>query len=259
MEIIIEKNPAAASKSAAKIVAETIRSNPKAVLGLASGESPKKLYEILIAMENRGEIDFSKVTFFTLDEYVGLGESNAASYRYYFETHFFGKLKKRPEKIFTPDGLTKNIEAFCIWYENQIQACGGIDLQILGLGQDGHLAFNEPGSSLASRTRIKTLTPETLRANKKSLASLKTTPKHVLTMGLASIMNTKKCLLLAFSPKKAKAVQGMVEGPITASLPASILQMHEKTHVFLDLAAAKLLKRKKYYQFVYSNKPDWQR
>ncbi len=229
------------------------------MIGLASGESPKKLYEILVQAENLGEVDFSAATFFSLDEYVGLGAADSSSYAHYFETHFFKKLKKRPQKIFGPDGLAKDIPAFCIWYEKQIKACGGIDLQILGIGKDGHLAFNEPTSSLGSRTRIKTLTPETLRANQKNLKSLKHKPKHAITMGIATIMESRNCLLLAFSEKKAKAIHGMVEGPLSASLPASILQMHSKTQVFLDSAAAKFLKRKAYYQFVYDNKPEWQR
>jgi glucosamine-6-phosphate deaminase len=259
MEIIIQKNREAASQAAAKVVVDKIRTKPDAVFGLASGESPLRLYEILVERENAGEMDFSNATFFTLDEYLGLEPQHPASYHYYFEKNFFSLLKRRPGRIVVPDGTTDDVAHFCASYENQIKSEGGIDLQILGIGQDGHLAFNEPGSSLVSRTRIKTLTPETLRANAKTLKGLKAKPKHVLTMGLATILEARQCVVLAFGEKKSKAVAGMAEGAVSASCPASVLQMHVKTQVFLDVAAAKLLKRRNYYQFVYENKPEWQR
>jgi glucosamine-6-phosphate deaminase len=167
MEIIIQKNQEAASQAAANALVKSIQQNPELVIGLASGESPRRLYEILVEMENRGEVFFEECTFFSLDEYVGLGENHPASYKRYFEENFFSKLKYRPSRVHTPDGRAADIEGFCRSYEDSIRSAGGIDLQILGIGKDGHLAFNEPGSSLASRTRIKTLTPGTLRANKK--------------------------------------------------------------------------------------------
>ncbi len=259
MEIIIQKNLFAASQEAAGIVADLLLKKPNAVIGLASGESPKCLYDLLVKHENQGKVDFTGATFFALDEYIGLGADSLASYSHYYEACFFGQLKNRPQKIFLPDGRTENVEQFCANYEKRIRDCSGIDLQILGIGRQGHLGFNEPGSSLASRMRIKTLTPETLKANRKALSGLKDPPRHVLTMGLGTILDAKRCVVLGFGQKKARAIAGMVEGPISASLPASILQMHPQTYVFLDPAAAKLLKRKKYYQFIYDHKPDWQR
>ena len=165
-----------------------------------------------------------------------------------------------PEKnIHIPDGMTGNVPAFCERYEKQIRAAGGLDLQLLGIGSDGHIGFNEPTSSLASRTRMKTLTVRTRKDNARFFGGEAQAPHHVITMGIGTIMEARHCVLLAFGKKKAHAIAGAVEGPITAMNPASALQWHPRVTVCLDEAAASGLKMKRYYRWVFENKPDWQK
>jgi glucosamine-6-phosphate deaminase len=257
MEIIIEKSELKASELAAQSLARLIQLKPTMVLGLASGDSPKLLYRELARLE-AGGLDLSQITCFSLDEYLGLGSEDPDSYAAYYRTHFFSLLKKPPEKIILPNGLCVDIGKHCCEYEGALKKSGGVDCQILGVGRDGHIGFNEPGSSLASRTRIKTLTPETLKANRKHFRSKKP-PKHVLTMGIATILEARRCLVLAFGSKKANAVSKFAEGPVSAFVPASALQLHPQVQVYLDLPAAQKLKRKNYYRYVFENKPAWQK
>ncbi|MCX7915339.1 MAG: glucosamine-6-phosphate deaminase [Verrucomicrobiae bacterium] len=255
MEIIIQPTPEAASQIAARIIARLLREKPNAVLGLATGSTPLLLYQELIRMK----LDWGRVTTFNLDEYVGLPPDHPQSYHHFMHTHLFRHINIPPNQIHIPDGMAKDIPAFCKHYEDQIAAAGGIDLQVLGIGTDGHIGFNEPSSSLASRTRIKTLTDQTRRDNARFFRSLDEVPYHVITMGIGTIMEARQILLLAFGKHKARAIAEAVEGPITAMNPASVLQLHPVVKVCLDEAAASELKRADYYRWVYDHKPDWQR
>ena len=255
MEIIIQPTPEAATNVAARIIARLLREKPDAVLGLATGSTPLLLYRELIAMK----LDWRKVTTFNLDEYVGLDAGHSQSYHSFMWENLFRHVNIAKKNVHIPDGMTKDIPKFCAKYEKQIHAAGGIDLQVLGIGTDGHIGFNEPTSSLASRTRIKTLTPQTRRDNARFFGSEDAVPHHCITMGIGTIMEARQNLLLAFGKNKARAIAEAVEGPVTATNPASILQLHPTVKVFLDEGSALLLKRVDYYRWVYGNKPDWQK
>jgi glucosamine-6-phosphate deaminase len=259
MEIIIKATLAEAQQETAKILRRQIQRKPDSVLGLATGSTPIAVYAALVGMYQRGEIDFGRVTTFNLDEYVGLAPDHPCSYREFMREHLFSKVNIAPERIRFPDGLAKDVPAHCAEYEAAIVRAGGIDLQLLGIGREGHIGFNEPSSSLASRTRIKTLTPQTVQDNAKFFGSPDRVPHHVITMGVGTIMDSRECLLLATGESKAEVIARMVEGPITADLPGSILQMHPVCRVVVDEAAAAQLKRSAYYRWVYDQKPDWQR
>jgi glucosamine-6-phosphate deaminase len=255
MEIIIQSTSGAATGIAARLIARLLREKPDAVLGLATGGTPLLLYRELVRMK----LDWRRVTTFNLDEYVGLEPGHAASYHSFMWENLFDQVNIARRNVHIPDGLARNIPAFCERYERKIRATGGIDLQVLGIGTDGHIGFNEPASSLASRTRIKTLTPRTRRDNARYFGGGEKVPHHVITMGIGTIMEARQCLLLAFGKKKARALAEAVEGPITAMNPASALQMHPNTKVFLDEAAASRLRKADYYRWVYENKPGWQK
>lgn len=255
MEVIITPSAGEASAEAARIAAALIRAKPHAVLGLATGSTPLAFYAELAAMR----LDFSRVTTFNLDEYVGLGPEHPQSYAYFMREHFFSKVNIAPERIHIPDGLARDIPAHCEAYEAAIREAGGIELQLLGIGSDGHIGFNEPSSSLGSRTRLKTLTERTIRDNARFFSSPEEVPRHVITMGVGTIFDARRCMVLAFGEKKAAAVAGMVEGPVTAEAPASALQFHASCTLLVDEAAAGQLKRADYYRWVYANKPRWQR
>ena len=225
------------------------------MLGFATGSTPLLLYQSLAGMK----LDWRKVTTFNLDEYVGLKEDHPQSYHSFMWENLFRHVNIARQNVHIPDGMSRDIPAFCAVYEERIHAAGGIDLQFLGIGTDGHIGFNEPTSSLSSRTRIKTLTPRTLKDNARYFGNAKKVPHHVITMGLGTIMDARQCLLLAFGSKKARAIAEAVEGPITSISPASILQMHPSVKVCLDKPAAAKLKRAEYYRWVYDNKPDWQK
>ena len=254
MEIIIQPTQQAATEVAAKIIARLLRDKPTAVLGLATGSTPLSLYRMLIAME----LDWSQVTTFNLDEYIGLPRDHAQSYHSFMWENLFKHVNISEENVHIPDGNAQDVPRFCREYEEQISAAGGIDLQVLGIGTDGHIGFNEPTSSLASRTRIKTLTQQTCKDNARFFGSEESVPRHVITMGIGTIMEARQNLLLAFGHNKSRAVAEAVEGPITSINPASILQMHPVTKIILDEPAAADLKRADYYRWVYESKPDWQ-
>ena len=254
MEIIIQPDAETATAVATNIVARLLRQKPDAVLGLATGSTPLLLYRALARMK----LDWRKVTTFNLDEYVGLPKDHAQSYHSFMWENLFRHVNIAPKQVHIPDGMAKDIPKFCAQYEKRIRAAGGIDLQVLGIGTDGHIGFNEPTSSLASRTRIKTLTRQTCQDNARYFGGADKVPHHVITMGLGTIMQARQCLLLAFGTPKARAVAATVEGPMTAVVPASILQMHPNAKICLDEAAAADLKRSAYYRWVHANKPDWQ-
>ncbi len=259
MEVIIQPGSQTASVFGARIIASLVRRKPSAVLGLATGSTPLPLYRELIRLHREEGLDFSRVRTFNLDEYLGLAPDHPASYRHFMRENLFQHINAAGANIHIPDGLADDVERACRLYEEEITAAGGIDLQILGIGGDGHIGFNEPGSSLASRTRIKTLSRRTRGDNARFFSSPDEVPHHVITMGIGTIMETRAVLLLAFGAAKARAVAAAVEGPITASVPASILQMHREAKALLDEPAAAELARSEYYRWVYAHKPAWQR
>jgi glucosamine-6-phosphate deaminase len=259
MEIIIQADGEEASETAARIIARTVREKPHAVLGLATGKTPLRLYRNLVRMHREEGLDFSGVTCFNLDEYVGIPPAHPSSFHSYMWAHLFSLLNVAKERINIPDGLTADIPAACRKYEQAVRSAGGIDIQVLGIGTNGHIGFNEPSSSLSSRTRIKTLTEETRRDVASGFGGEGSVPTHVLTMGLGTIMDSRMCLLLAFGRKKARAVAQTVEGPVTAMVPGSVLQMHPRAILVIDRDAASELKMADYYRWINAHKPDWQK
>ncbi len=255
MEIIIQENALAASDVAARIIARKLRDKPDAVLGLATGSTPLPLYQRLIEMK----LDWSMVTTFNLDEYVGLPRDHEQTYHTFMWENLFKHTNINPANVFIPDGNAADIPKFCDDYEALIRAKGGIDIQVLGIGTDGHIGFNEPTSSFASRTRIKTLTEQTRKDNARFFNHLDEVPVHCITMGIGTIMDAKQNILLAFGSNKAPIIAETVEGPIKAINPASILQMHQHATFCIDAAAASLLQRQEYYNWVFNNKPEWQK
>lgn len=242
MLVYIKKDYEEMSKAGAQIVAALLRKKPNCVLGFATGSTPLGLYRELIRMHQREGLDFSKITTFNLDEYVGLPPEHDQSYHYFMWENLFKHINVDRRFVHIPMGMAQNIEAHCEWYEEQIEKAGGIDLQILGIGANGHIAFNEPGSSLGSRTRIKTLTGTTREANARFFKNPHEVPKYAITMGVGTIMDAKQLLLLANGEGKAEAIAATCEGPITAACPASIVQLHRYAYVIVDEAAAAKLK-----------------
>jgi glucosamine-6-phosphate deaminase len=259
MEVIIKPNTDAVSKEAARLFQRQLARQPASVLGLATGGTPLGLYRELAAMMQAGQVDFSRAHSFNLDEYVGLAPDHPRSYRAYMREHLFAKINLPLDHTHVPDGLAPDIARHCAEYEDAIRAAGGIDLQLLGIGTDGHIGFNEPSSSLSSRTRLKTLTPGTIADNARFFGSEAEVPRHVITMGVGTIMEARAVVVLATGAAKAHAVAAMVEGPIMADVPASILQMHRVCALIIDEAAASQLQRGDYYRWVFDHKPAWQR
>jgi glucosamine-6-phosphate deaminase len=241
MLVLIRKDYQEVSEEAARLVADRLLKKPNLVLGLATGSTPLGLYKELIRQHAYEGLDFSKVTTFNLDEYLGLAPSHDQSYHYFMRESLFEHINVDPRNSYIPDGMTHDVDAFCDWYEAQMERVGGIDLQVLGIGSNGHIAFNEPGSSLGSRTRIKTLTDRTVRDNARFFSTLEEVPRYALTMGVGTIMDARELLLLATGEAKADAIKAAVEGPITAMVPASIIQMHRRAYVIIDEAAASKL------------------
>lgn len=244
MLVIIKENYQEMSIEAAKQVASLIRKEPDCVIGFATGSTPLGLYKELIRMHKEEGLDFSKVVTFNLDEYVGLPPNHPESYHYFMWENLFKHININPSNVHIPMGMAEDVDAFCEWYEQKIIEHGGIDLQILGIGANGHIAFNEPGSSLGSRTRIKTLNENTRLDNSRFFNSLDEVPKYAITMGVGTIMEAKRLLLLANGVKKADAIKATVEGPIMAKFPATIVQLHRYATVIVDKEAASKLEGK---------------
>lgn len=258
MEIIILEDPDKVCKYAARVVAQVIRDKPDAVFGLAGGSSQLGLYRELIRMHREEGLDFSGVRTFNLDEYVGLPLEHPCSYHSIMHQNFFAHINIRPENTHLPNGMSSDIEVECQRYEDAIQEAGGLDFQMLGLGADGHIGFNEPTSSLASRTRLKALTEKTRYDRTPFFGAVDKVPRHVITMGVGTIMDARKVLLMAFGDKKKRVIAKVIEGPLTAMVPASVMQYHVKAKVVVDEAAAQSLKMKEYYKWAFDHKPRWQ-
>lgn len=255
MEIIIKEKYKQMCAEAARVVAQVINSKPNAVLGLATGSTPVGVYKELIRMHKKEGLDFSQVTTFNLDEYVGLPPKHKQSYHYFMQENLFRKINVPPQNIYIPSGTTDNFHAFCEWYEQRIVDVGGIDLQILGIGSDGHIAFNEPGSSLGSRTRIKTLAQQTIKDNARFFDKTADVPIYAITMGVGTILEARQILLLANGENKAAAVAAAIEGPVTSQCTASALQLHRDTTIYMDTAASALLRNIDYYRWIQSKRP----
>lgn len=255
-EIVIVPDRAAAGALVADEIAALIARRPDAVLGLATGSTPLPVYE---ALRTRLQgVDVSQVRGFALDEYVGLDPVHPESYRSVITREVVEPLGLDPARIRVPDGTLDGIEHHGEDYEAAIRDAGGVDLQILGIGTDGHIGFNEPGSSFASRTRVKTLTQQTREDNARFFDSIDDVPMHCITQGLGTILEARHLVLLAFGEGKAEAVAGAIEGPVTASLPGSAIQLHPHVTVVVDEAAASRLQHADYYRYAFANKPDWQ-
>jgi glucosamine-6-phosphate deaminase len=255
MRIIISESYEEMSRAGAKIVAKALNRKPNAVLGLATGSTPLGLYKELVRMHREDGLDFSQVTTFNLDEYVGLRKDHPQSYHYFMYENLFKHINIAPQNIYIPSGTTDNYEAFCRWYEQRIVECGGIDLQLLGIGSDGHIAFNEPSSSLGSRTRIKTLARQTIADNARFFGKFEDVPVYAITMGVGTILEAREVLLVANGENKAQAVAEAIEGPVTSMITASALQLHPDTTAVLDRAAATKLKMIEYYEWIQAKWP----
>ena len=258
MEIIILPSPAEVGKLAARRIAQLIQRNPATVLGLATGSSPLAIYAELAAQVRAGQLEASRVRGFALDEYVGIPPGHPQSYASVIKREVVEPLGLDPAGVRVPDGRATDIEAACAEYEAAIRDAGGIDLQILGIGANGHIGFNEPTSSFASRTRIKTLAPQTRADNARFFDDPDQVPTHCLTQGLGTIMAARELLLVAQGERKAGAIAAAVEGPVSSMCPGSILQFHQHATVIIDDAAATQLTLTDYYRHTYANKPAWQ-
>lgn len=259
MEVIIQPDADRGCVLGARIIARLVRDKPEAVLGLATGRTPLQLYEELIRLHRTEDLDFSRVTTFNLDEYVGLPGTHAQSYRRFMGENFFRHINIDQRRTHVPDGTAADLHAECRDYEQRITAAGGIDLQLLGLGRNGHIGFNEPTGSLRSRTWIKILSEQTLRDNSAVFGDFATMPRHAITMGVGTILDARRVLMLAFGPAKARAAVDMIEGPLAAVCPASALQLHPRATVILDESSAAALKYADHYRWVDRHKLDWQR
>ncbi len=238
MEVVMKPDEQSMSLMAAATIADVIRRKPRAVLGFATGSTPLGTYGELIRMHREEGLDFSQIVSFNLDEYVGLAPSHPQSYRRFMEDNFFNHINLRPENTNLPDGMADDIEAACRAYEAKIASFGGIDIQLLGIGANGHIAFNEPSSSLGSRTRVKTLSDKTRKDNSRFFANAAEVPRYAVTMGIGTIMEAREVVLIAGGASKADAVAAAVEGPITAMCPATALQLHPHALVIVDREAA---------------------
>ncbi|MBM7622706.1 glucosamine-6-phosphate deaminase [Sporohalobacter salinus] len=229
------------SVKAASIVASQVTLKPNSNLGLATGSTPLGMYNNLIRMYKKNLINFEEVVTFNLDEYVGLPADHPQSYHYYMFDNFFDKVNIPPEKIYIPSGVGDNLKQICKKYDQSINSHGGIDLQVLGIGKNGHIGFNEPDNKLRTNTHVVKLTEETINDNSRFFDSIDDVPKKAISMGMSSIMKSKKILLLASGEQKAEAIKKAINGEITTEHPASLLQLHSDVTILVDKDAAKLL------------------
>jgi glucosamine-6-phosphate deaminase len=258
MEVIIVPTQEKAALLTARIIARELQARPSLVLGLATGRTMEKVYGHLARAHREEGLSFRECRTFNLDEYVGVPPGDPASYHHYMDEHLFSHVDLDPGNTRLPNGMVPDLEAECRDYERLIREAGGIDLQLLGLGSDGHIGFNEPLSALLSRTREKALTPATLAQNAPMFGgNPDRVPRRALTMGVGTILEARRCLLLATGAAKASILAQAVEGPITAMVTASALQLHPRCQVIVDEEAARHLKGTDYYRWVFANEPEW--
>jgi glucosamine-6-phosphate deaminase len=254
MEVIIRSDAQAASDLVARIVAADIRAKPSIILGLATGRTMDTVYQRLRQMR----LDFSRCRTFNLDEYVGLPPTDPRSYRAYMNNALFDHVNIDPFNTHVPDGMAEDLEGECRRYEEKITKVGGIDLQLLGLGKSGHIGFNEPLSALLSRTRVKALSPVTTAQNAEFFGGADKVPRRAITMGVGTIVESRRCVLLATGESKAEIVAQALEGPITSMISATALQLHPRCVVVVDEAAASRLTAQDYYRWIFDNEPEWE-
>jgi glucosamine-6-phosphate deaminase len=260
VEVVIVADADTAAAVVGRVLVDLVRAHPAPVLGLATGSSPLGAYRYVIDGVRSGEVTLAYATAVLLDEYVGLPAGHPEAYREFIRREFTDHTDLPRERLYGPDVDVPGpgLPEACARYEALLAELGGVDLQLLGIGRDGHIGFNEPGSSLASRTRVKTLTDATRGDNARFFAALDEVPRHVVTQGLATILSARHLVLIATGSGKAAPVAAAVEGPITAFCPASVLQLHPHATVVVDEAAAADLRLADYYREAYANKPDWQ-
>lgn len=259
MQVVIVPSAAEVGRIAAAKVASVIERKPAAVLGLATGSSPLAIYADLADRVSAGRLRVDSLRAFALDEYVGLPLEHPESYHSVIRKVVTEPVGLTPSLVNVPDGSATDLVAAAAGYEQAIRDAGGVDIQILGIGANGHIGFNEPTSSFASRTRIKTLAPRTRADNARFFASLDEVPTHCLTQGLGTILDARELVLVATGASKADAVHAMVEGPLSSMCPGSALQLHPHAMVVVDEAAASRLELADYYRYTYENQPRWQR
>lgn len=254
MEVIVQPDAAASCGLVARLIGDRVRANPRLVLGLATGRTMERVYERLAA----AGLDFSGCRSFNLDEYIGLAAQDTRSYRAYMAQHLFGRINIDPANTHVLDGMAKDLGAEAARFERLILEAGGIDLQLLGIGEAGHIGFNEPLSALMSRTRDKTLTPVTRAQNAAMFGGDPgLVPARALTMGVGTILEAREIILLATGSAKAAILAKAVEGPISAMISASALQLHPRCKIVVDEAAAAALTQRAYYDWVFRNEPEW--
>lgn len=258
MEIVIQPTQADAVALTAAIIDREIRGKARFVLGLATGRTMEPVYAELVRRHREENLSFSHVYTFNLDEYVGLPPEHDQSYRYFMNKQLFDHVDIPADHTRLPNGMATNIPEECAAFEAEIRELGGIDLQLLGIGSSGHIGFNEPMSAIYSRTRIKTLTRKTFEQNGPLFGDPSLMPMHALTMGVGTILESRRCLMLVTGAAKADIAAAALEGPVSSFVTASALQLHPSTTVILDEAAASKLKLAEYYTWTYANKPDWQ-
>jgi glucosamine-6-phosphate deaminase len=258
MEVLIRETADEVSLLGSQIVAQLLRRKPRCVLGLATGRTPLRLYEELIRLHQTEKLDFSQVVTFNLDEYVGLPPDHPQSYHYYMRENFFRHVNIPLDSTHIPDGFSSDLRFHCQEYEKAIVDAGGIDLQLLGIGSNGHIGFNEPTGSLRSRTWIKILSEKTLNDNAGNFPNPEEQPRHVVTMGIGTILEARHCVVLACGAQKSNAVKEMIEGPVSSMCPASALQLHPRVTVIVDSSAAARLDHPEHYHWIEQHKLDWQ-
>lgn len=251
MLLVLKPNSDELGREAARVVANAVRRSPALRLGLATGSTMQGMYQELIRLHRQEKLDFARVVTFNLDEYLGLSSNHPQSFYHFMQQNFFAHVNIDPGNIHIPDGAIKgNYQQYCASYEEAIRRAGGIDLQILGIGRNGHIGFNEPTSSLGSRTRLKVLSKDTIHDNRKFFASEDEIPQCAITMGIGTILESERILLLASGSSKAAAIAKAIEGPLTASVTASALQLHSDVTFIIDRDAGVELKQQEYYQRV---------
>ena len=258
MEVIIQPDRLRAAALVARVIAKEIRGKPDLVLGLATGKTMEAVYRLLVRLHEEEGLDFSRCRTFNLDEYVSLASDDSHSYCFYMNDHLFQHVNINLRNTHVPNGLANDLDAECRRYEASIAGVGGIDLQLLGIGQAGHIGFNEPLSALRSRTRVKALTPTTVAQNAPLFGGADRMPRRAITMGVGTIIEARRCLLLATGASKADIIAQAVEGPITSMVTASALQLHPRCTVVVDEAAGAKLTEKEYYRWIFENEPAWQ-
>ena len=257
MELVIQSDAEHAAGLVASLIAKALREKPHLVLGLATGRTMERVYNHLVRMHREEKLDFSLCRTFNLDEYIGLPPDNPGSYRYYMDQHLFNHINIDHRNTFLPDGMAINIKDACRRYEETITEFGGIDLQLLGIGADGHIGFNESLSALRSRTREKALAPSTIAVNSTLFKNPDEMPKRAITMGVGTILDAAQIILLVTGSSNAEILAKAVEGPITSMVSASALQLHPQCRVIVDEHAAVNLQAQDYYRWIFNTEPEW--